>query len=88
MVNNKGKHITTVRSEAERVIDHYLPVRRPLAVAMDVQQPQTLAGTPLGIATGRLSSCLKKNLNASRPSEHPPVRGKKMSKRLGGIIVG
>ena len=29
---------------------------------------------------------LKKNLNASRPSEHPPVRGEKMSKRLGGII--
>ena len=29
---------------------------------------------------------LKKNLNASRPSEHPPVRGGKMSKRLGGII--
>ena len=32
-----------------------------------------------------LLPCLKKNLNASRPSEHPPVRGK-MSKRLGGII--
>ena len=30
-------------------------------------------------------SCLKRHLNASRPSEHPPVRGK-MSKRLGGII--
>ena len=30
-------------------------------------------------------SSLKKNLNASRPSEHPPVGGK-MSKRLGGII--
>ena len=29
---------------------------------------------------------LKKNMNASRPSEHPSVRGKKMSKRLGGII--
>ena len=29
---------------------------------------------------------LKKNQNASRPSEHPPVRGKKMPKRLGGII--
>ena len=29
--------------------------------------------------------CLKKNMNAPRPSEHPPVRGKKMSKRLGGI---
>ena len=28
---------------------------------------------------------LKKNQNAPRPSEHPPVRGKKMSKRLGGI---
>ena len=29
---------------------------------------------------------LKINQNAPRPSEHPPVRGKKMSKRLGGII--
>ena len=29
--------------------------------------------------------CLKKNQNAPRPSEHPPVRGVKMSKRLGGI---
>ena len=28
---------------------------------------------------------LKKNRNASRPSEHPPVRGEKMLKRLGGI---
>ena len=27
---------------------------------------------------------IKKNLNASRPSEHPPVRGGEMSKRLGG----
>ena len=25
------------------------------------------------------------NLNTSRPSEHLPVRGEKMSKRLGGI---
>ena len=29
--------------------------------------------------------CLKKNQNAPRPSEHPPVRGGGMSKRLGGI---
>ena len=29
--------------------------------------------------------CLKKNQNAPRPSEHPPVSGGKMSKRLGGI---
>ena len=29
--------------------------------------------------------CLKKNQNAPRPSEHPPVTGKKVSKRLGGI---
>ena len=28
---------------------------------------------------------LKKNQNAPRPSEHSPVRGEKMSKRLGGI---
>ena len=29
---------------------------------------------------------LKKHLNASKPPEHPPVRGGEMSKRLGGII--
>ena len=33
-----------------------------------------------------LLSYLKRNQNApSRPSEHPPVMGEKMSKRLGGI---
>ena len=31
-------------------------------------------------------SYLKKNQSAPRPSEHPPVMGKKMSKCLGGII--
>ena len=31
---------------------------------------------------------LRKNLNASRPSEYPSVRGGEMSKRLGRIIVG
>ena len=29
--------------------------------------------------------CIKKNQNAPRPSEHPPVREGEMSKRLGGI---
>ena len=29
--------------------------------------------------------CLKKNQNTPRPSEHLPVMGGKMSKRLGGI---
>ena len=28
---------------------------------------------------------LKKNQNTPRPSEHPPVMGEKMPKRLGGI---
>ena len=28
---------------------------------------------------------LKKNQNTPRPSEHPPVMGEKMSKRLGRI---
>ena len=31
------------------------------------------------------AGCLQKNQNAPRPSEHPPVRGEEMSKRLGGI---
>ena len=30
-------------------------------------------------------SCLKKNQSTPRPSEHPPVMGGKMPKRLGGI---
>ena len=29
--------------------------------------------------------CLRKNQTTPRPSEHPPVMGEKMSKRLGGI---
>ena len=33
-----------------------------------------------------LKGCLKKNQNAPRPSENPPVRGEKMQRSLGGII--
>ena len=41
---------------------------------------------PVILAHGGISvRGLRENRNAPRPSEHPPVRGKKMSKRLGGI---
>ena len=40
---------------------------------------------PSSRTTKYVVCCLKKNQNAPRPSEHPPVMGKKMSKRLGGI---
>ena len=33
----------------------------------------------------RIYMCIKKNQTTPRPSEHPPVMGEKMSKRLGGI---
>ena len=33
------------------------------------------------------STYLKKKQNAPRPSEHPPVRGEKKSKCLGGILL-
>ena len=36
-------------------------------------------------STVALCVCLKKNKNAPRPSEHPPVQGGEMSKRLGWI---
>ena len=39
------------------------------------------------VAVAVTAMCLEKNQNAPRLSEHPPVMGKKMSKRLGGIIV-
>ena len=35
--------------------------------------------------TKQLLLFLKKNQTTPRPSEHPPVMGEKMSKRLGGI---
>ena len=35
--------------------------------------------------TKRVPQCLKINQNAPRPSEHLPVRGGEMSKRLGGM---
>ena len=41
----------------------------------------------IGSRIGWVSVCvfLKKNQSTPRPSEHPPVMGEKMSKRLGGI---
>ena len=40
------------------------------------------------VAEQHTTYCLKKNQNASRPSEHPPVRGGEMSKRLVGGVKG
>ena len=37
---------------------------------------------------GFLNGRLKKNLNASKPSEHPPSQREKMLKRVGGNIGG
>ena len=34
---------------------------------------------------GLFIGCFKKNHTTPRPSEHPPVMGERMSKRLGGI---
>ena len=54
--------------------------------------PRTVLRTKCGWKNGRdlrtylvCSSCLKKNQSTPRPSEHPPVMGEKISKRLGGI---
>ena len=59
-----------VHSEADKGSrDHNQPVCHPLARAVGVQQLQTLRGFPHKVATRRLS-CLKKNMNASKPSEH------------------
>ena len=68
-------HKITVRSEAERVINHNLPVCHRLTEVIGVQHCR-----PYGACSWariRRLSCLKKNQNAPRPSEHPPVRGKK-----------
>ena len=54
-INSKQKHRTTVRSEAERFIDHNLPVCHPLTEVMSVQQLQTLPSIYLGRTIGRLS---------------------------------
>ena len=36
----------------------------------------------------RAMSCLNKNMIASKPSEHPPVRGEMSKQRLLGRIIG
>ena len=44
-------------------------------------QPITFPSKPFDMLRGfrcvHIINCLKKNLNAPRPSEHPPVRGEK-----------
>ena len=51
-----------------------------------MDQPRRFAKPSRG-QLNREVKCLKRNQNAPRPSEHPPVRGGEMSKRLpvGGI---
>ena len=72
-----------IRSEAERVINHTLPVCHPLTEVMSVQHYRSYQAFLLGSHWSLV--VFKENQNAPRPSEHPPVMGKKMSKRLGGI---
>ena len=45
---------------------------------------KTQNASPLETLSGQ--TCFKENLNASRPSEHPPVGGGGVLNRLGGII--
>ena len=45
----------------------------------------TFLCTTLGCSSQRNVDFLKKNQSARRPSEHPPVMGGNVSKRLGGI---
>ena len=44
----KEEHITTIRSEAERVIDHTLPVCHPLTEVMGVQHYRSYQALLLG----------------------------------------
>ena len=75
------------------------PLLRPTGIQIATKSYATLqALAPTNIKTVHQTSLLhiiesnldrlgflKKNQNAPRPSEHPPVMGEKMSKRLGGI---
>ena len=56
---------------------------QPGKVANPVRDQLKKIGVASSVRLGRI--CLKNNMNASRPSEHPPVRGKSV-KNLGGII--
>ena len=51
--DNKEEHITTIRSEAERVIDRTLPVCHPLTEIMGVQHYRSYEAFLLGGSAGR-----------------------------------
>ena len=84
-----GKGKIEHRIMLDNLIFFYIPCLLVLGVALsfvkslgtirDRRKPLTSGGIFLPI------SGLEKNQNAHRPFEHPPVRGEKMSKRLGGI---
>ena len=65
-----------LKTTKEKVWQHTLPPPRPTLIVRR-------SGTQFDAV--KKPACLKKNQNAPRPSEHPPVRRGKMSKRLGGI---
>ena len=65
----------------------FLLLSMVLIVTGEIPRPILHCGRGHTLDTRALDDliCLKKNQNAPRPSEHPPVKGEKMSKRLGGI---
>ena len=47
-----------------------------------VHRKESAETGPVTLESGSSNRCLKKNQSTPRPSEHPPVMGEKMSKRL------
>ena len=67
-----------------------LHARRPVFFGVADPHKSPTCGTSCSADTTQLIlntgvPCLKKNQTTPRPSEHPPVMGENMSKRLGGI---
>ena len=60
----------------------------PTSKRLNAMKRFCIHGILNGFPDGSNIECLKKKQNAPRPSEHPPVKGEKNSKRLGGVKEG
>ncbi|CAN0468054.1 unnamed protein product, partial [Ascophyllum nodosum] len=79
----------TVEPRSVSVLFLNISVRFPLPRAVNIiilyHESFSVPHTWYLVVSSSATWYLKKNQTAPRPSEHPPVMGEKMSKRLGGI---
>ena len=78
-----SRTLCKTRSRVFSIVNYGISLKMIIIILIHTKKAALTAGSRTGLF--RDITCLKKNQTTPRPSEHPLVMGKKMSKRSGGI---